>query len=453
MDRQRRWFPPRPWPAAASILLIGLAIREAFSFWTGHPYDLEVWIRTGYVVAHGTNPYLHPWPAAPGVSFGYTWQPLPSAAYLPFWPDVFGGTYLLWERIGGGNRYVFYFLLKQGPIAGDIAVACLLYRLVLRETGDARAALSALTFWSFFPYAIVIGAIWGQLDPVTTALLLAVLLTSEAKAARRSLAWGVGIFVKWVTAIFLPFELFRQRGWHRLWPLLAVPLAAGLTVLAFLAAGWGFGGLVATTSSESGGGGGGMNYARLFSLWFVADTIGTNPWVYLILTELWIPASILAGWVAARWVRTGAPGQELRALLFVTTAFLLVRWGLYEQYFLYPFALLVADVYTRHPGRRRFFYYLLAVVSAFLLVNNVLGIWFASPASAEAFTIVQNFDNSSIGGPLRYDVLDALAVLVTVGLVQLLYVLIRDDPAPKPWPWYLWPARKPGPVPTAPAPA
>ncbi|MFI5415266.1 MAG: hypothetical protein ACHQ16_06355, partial [Candidatus Lutacidiplasmatales archaeon] len=185
---------------------MGLAIREAFSFWTGHPYDLEVWVRTGYVVAHGGNPYLGAWPAVPGASFGYQTEWLTSAAYLPFWPDIFGGTFWFWERVGGGNRFVLYFLLKQGPIVGDLLVAALLYRYVLRETGDRRMATAALSFWMFFPYDILISAIWGQLDSVTTALVLAALLASEAQAAERSILWGFGIFAKWVTVIFLPLE-------------------------------------------------------------------------------------------------------------------------------------------------------------------------------------------------------------------------------------------------------
>jgi hypothetical protein len=447
LDQGGRGLHGRPWSTAASILLVGLALRELFSFWTGHPYDLEVWIRTGYVVAHGTNPYLQPWPPVPGLSFGYTAETLPSAAYLPFWPDVFGGSYLVWAHVGGGNRFFLYFLLKQGPILGDFAVAWLLYRFVLRETGDARAAIGALTFWSLFPYDIVIGAIWGQLDPVTTALLLGVLLTSEAHAARRSVTWGFGIFLKWITAIFLPFELFRQRGWRRLWPLVSLPLAAALTLVAFVAAGWGFGGLLATSTSQAGGGGGGMNYAQLFSLWFVRNAFAEIPGGFTVLTNLWIPGIFFAGFVAERWVRTGAPGQELRALLFVTVVFFLVRWGLYEQYFLYPFALLVADVYTRHPGRRPFFYYLVAVASAYLLVNNVLGIWFATPVLPQAFAVVQAFDNSPVGGAIRYDLLDGLAVLVSVSLAQLVWILLRDDPTPKPWLYHLWPFRRAPPIP------
>jgi hypothetical protein len=453
VEGRREWLGLPAGPTVGLILLLGLVIREGLSFWTGHPYDLEAWVRTGYVVAHGTNPYLQFWPPVPGVSFGYTGQNLPPAAYLPFWPDIFGGTYWLWEQVGGGNRFFLYFLLKQGPIAGDLAVAILLYRFVLRETSDRGAAIAALSFWTFFPYDIVIGSIWGQIDSVTTAIILAVLLTSEAQAARRSLAWGVGIFVKWITLIFLPLEFLRQRGVRRLWPFVGVALAGVLTLIAFVGAGWGFGGIFATATSETGGGGGGMNYAQLFGLWFVQNGLASTPLVYTILRYLWVPGVVIAGWYAARWVRTGDSGQELRALLFVTTVLLLFRWGLYEQYFLYPFALLTADVFTRHPLRRRFFYYLLGVASAFLLVNNVLGVWFLSPVSAGAFNFVQAVDSSSVWGPVRYDLLDVLAVLTTVSLVQLLWVLARDDPDPKPWLYLLWPFRRTAAASTTPDPA
>jgi len=447
----RRWFGLRPWPAAATILLVGLAVREVFSFWTGHPYDLEVWVRTGYVVSQGTNPYLGPWPAVPGVSFGYTNQLLYPAAYLPFWPDIFGGTYGLWAHVGGGNRFVLYFLLKQGPIAGDMAVALLLYRFVLRETGSARAATAALSFWSFFPYDIVIGAIWGQLDPVTTAILLAALLTTEAQASERSVAWGLGIFIKWITVAFLPLEFFRNRGLRRLWPVASVALVGLLTVVAFLAAGWSFAGIAATTTSSTAGGGGGMNWVQLANLASLQSALRTHPILYTVLAHLWIPACLVSGWYAARWVRSGNPGQQLRALLFVMVAVLLFRWGLYEQYMLYPFALLAADVYTLHPQRRRFFYFLVVLASGYLLVNNVGGIWFASPASGQAFNLVQSFDSSAVWGQVRYDLLYIFAILMTVSLVQFLIILLRDEPGPRPWllaPWTLLPAPAAPSVPT-----
>ena len=40
-----------------SLVLIGFAIREVLTWWTGSPYDMELWIRNAYFVSCGTSPY------------------------------------------------------------------------------------------------------------------------------------------------------------------------------------------------------------------------------------------------------------------------------------------------------------------------------------------------------------------------------------------------------------
>src|SRR5271155_3275329 len=206
-------FGLRPGPALAAVLLLGLALREALCFWTGQPYDFEAWIRTGYVIGHGADPYSSYWPPVPGLSIAYFDRNLTAASYLPFWSLYAGLAYLVYLVFGGGNRFVYYFLLKQGPIAGDVLTAGLLYRLIQRAADDRALALRAATFWSFFPYAILISAVWGQFDSIAVVVVLASLLVVDP--ARKNVVYGVGIFVKWVTAMFLPFEVFRRRGGER----------------------------------------------------------------------------------------------------------------------------------------------------------------------------------------------------------------------------------------------
>ena len=69
------------------LLLIGLLVREAFSFWTGHPFDFEIWVRTGLLGRARREP-LQRHALAPGVSFandfGYSFGA--AIGYLPFWP-------------------------------------------------------------------------------------------------------------------------------------------------------------------------------------------------------------------------------------------------------------------------------------------------------------------------------------------------------------------------------
>jgi hypothetical protein len=90
----------------------------------------------------------------------------------------------------------------------------------------------------------------------------------------------------------------------------------------------------------------------------------------------------------------------------------------------------------------------------FLLINNTFGIWFATPVDPQAFTVIQAFDVSPVGGQVRYDLLYLLSGVVTVALAQLVWLLVRDDPNPRPWLFYLWPAHRTGtPLPGAATPA
>ena len=112
----------------AATLFLGLLVREIFSFWTGHPSDFELWVRLGYALNHGGDPYAV-LPPVPGLSFANVFSALNAAtvAYLPFWPLVTGLMYVIYSFVGFGNRFAYYFLLKQPIIFGDLALAYLLY--------------------------------------------------------------------------------------------------------------------------------------------------------------------------------------------------------------------------------------------------------------------------------------------------------------------------------------
>jgi hypothetical protein len=427
-ERFRRLGLP---PGVGVVLLSGLALREVLSFWTGHPYDLEVWIRTGSEVAHGSNPYTSFWPSVPGASFAYLQQSLPSAAYLPFWPVLLGELYRTWLAFGGGDRFVLYFLLKQPGIAADVVSAYLLYRLAGRWGASPDRAKALLAFWSFFPYAVVITAIWGQFDSIMVALVLALLFARGA--LERNLVYGLGIFVKWLTVIFLPFEVLRERGFRRLGLLVALALPAALTLVAFLLEGWSFTGISATAVSQTHGGGLGMNYAFLLSLSPVPAVLSTVPYFYTAVAYLWAPGVVVAGAIARRWVATQGPAAELRAVLLVVTVFLLLRWGLYEQYLLYLFALLALDVAVFHPDRRGFLLFVNVLASTDLLVNNDLGIRFLSPLNGQVQPFTATIDASGTWGVARTWALAALAAIVTLTLVQLVRSLLRNEPSPRPW--------------------
>jgi hypothetical protein len=441
---------PRWWSLSSQgwlLLVGGLLVRELFSFWTGHPYDFESWVRTGYQVSRGANPYNGFLPPVPGVSFGYTSQSISSAAYLPFWPLVLGGLYRLWEVVGGGNRFALYFLLKQPAILADVASAYLLYRLALRWTFDERAAIGVLAFWSFFSYAIVITAIWGQFDSIVVVILLFLLWARGL--LERNLLYGLGIFVKWVTVIFLPLEFLRERRFRRLGVLIAVAVPIALTVAVFAAEGWSISFLTDVSTSQVHGGGLGMNLAFPLSLTGVVNVLSAIPDFYNVIQYAWVPGVILAGWVGAKWVGGNDPRSELRAMLLVVTVFLLLRWGLEEQYMLYLFAPVALDVATFHPGRRALLLFTFVLSALYLLVNNDLGLRFLTPADPGILTFTTAVDASSGWGMARTVALTILSILVAVTLVQWVRAILRDEPRPRPWLLAWWPVSEPRTSPTA----
>ncbi len=435
---------PRSLPAVAwKVLVAGLLIREGFSFWTGHPYDFEDWIRTGYAVAQGYNPYGY-LPPVSGVSISYLSINLPGAAYFPFWSLLMGGLYRLWEAVGFHNRFVLYFLLKQPPIVGDMVTAYLLYRVAEKWSGHASAGLSALTFWSFFPYAILIGAIWGQFDSIVVALILATFFYRDP--LERNILYGWGIFIKYVTAIYLPLEAFVARGWRRAYFLLAVAIPLATTVAVFFATGWGITRLVADSVAETHGNGGGMNWVGIITSGPLDTTIASIPGLDFALSYLWIPAVLIACWVAARWYAPHRPAGLLRAMVLVTTVWLLFRWGLFEQYMLYLFALLVLDTLVFHPERRPLFDWISYLSLAYLVVNNDFLIRFAAPLSPGISSFLISLDASYLYGGTRTYLILGLIVLVTVTLVQLVWTYYRDDPAPWRW-WKFEPSSRPSSTP------
>src|SRR5712692_10281452 len=186
------------------FLILGVISREALSPWTGHLWDFEVWIRNAYSVAQGMNPYV-PLPPAPGLSFAFLGQTMPSVGYLPLWSLILAGLFKTYQILPGGNRFLFYFLLKQPEVLGDIFLAYLISKIILRAGGTIDASRSALSLWLVLPYPIIISAVWGQFDSLVCLIWLSSLFTGLWLA--RSSLLGLGILLKSFPLVTVPYHL------------------------------------------------------------------------------------------------------------------------------------------------------------------------------------------------------------------------------------------------------
>jgi hypothetical protein len=372
-----------------TILVLGIVVREAFSFWTGHPFDFEIWVRTGYWVVRGFSPYA-PLQFAPGVSFANDFGNGNNAAigYLPFWPLLLGGIYELYLGVGSGDRFVYYFLVKQPIIFADVLLAFLLFAYVRRQNPDL--APKVLVLWLFSPVTIIISSIWGTFDSMAMVCVMMALL---APAGRARSAWdGVATFVKSIPVIFiLPLSYSREKRWVNFAVALGIPVLS--TAIIVLLAGWPVIDqqyTVLTTLENTL-----QVYGFPLSLWgtwvFLSTVNAFSTSTFLGVLSwgvfLWIPAVVVASLAARHWFGFGTDRSVVQSMLVITLTFLLVRGQVNEQYSIYLLGLLLIDATLWNPKRMRLFYVVSAVVIAAIVTNNVLMIRFLSPVYPNALQV------------------------------------------------------------------
>jgi len=410
-----------------TILVLGVVVREAFSFWTGHPFDFEIWVRAGYWVARGLSPYA-PLPSAPGVSFANDFGGglNPAIGYLPFWPILLAAIYGLFAVVGGGNRFVYYFMLKQPIILADVLVAFLLFVYVRRRNPDLAPKVLAL--WLFSPFTIIISAIWGTFDSLAMLFVMVALLAPAGEA--RSVWEGIATFVKSIPVLFtIPLSFSGKNGWRNFAIAFGLPVLTSLLIIYL--AGWPVTGqeytVVATLENTL------HVYGFPLSLW------GT--WVYLntlnVISDstfqvvfnwgggyFWIPAVVVASLLARRWFGFGTDRGVIQSMLVIYLTFLLVRGQVNEQYSIYLLALILIDATLWSPKRMWLFYAVSAVILSATLTNNVFLIRFLSPVYPGALQLEASLIQAT--GQLRNNLLYIEGLAFCALNVWYLAALIKE---------------------------
>ena len=367
-----------------------MLVREAFSFWTAHPFDFEIWVRAGYWVAHGVSPYTA-MPFAPGVSmandFGGPNSGIAAAVgYLPFWPALLGGLYEIYALLGSPTPFLYYFLIKQPIIICDVLTAYFLFKYVDKRGSNQSSIV--LKLWLLSPYTIVVSSIWGMFDAI--AVLFVVLALTSPPGAYRGMWAGIATFAKSVPLIY---TIPLARGPK---PIRNLAIALGIPILASLAiiwiAGWsisGQGGVGTTLGST-------LSSARgSLSLWAIAYYLNSNGMLSGSTTTAvsapagiaWIVAVPIATILAYKWFGFNTERGLVQSLILITLTFLLLRGQVNEQYALYLFAPALIDVALWSPQRRKLVLVSMAAVFAFQITNVVLFIRYATPLFPNALSV------------------------------------------------------------------
>jgi hypothetical protein len=362
-------------------LFVGLVIREALSFWTGHTYDFEIWVRLGFYMQHLGNPYTT-LPYVQGLSFA----PYPltgSISYPPLSAFIFAGIYKLYLSTGVTSRFVYYFLLKQPMVLSDLASGLFLARIALHSLGD-EPARRIFKIWMLFPYAIIVSSVWGALDPIALFLILAcVYYFQQGRMIASGITLGLAVYLKTLPVIALPVLLMQPKSGLReglqLSSLsLLIPFLG--TIVPVVGLGWGFNGLFNNLSYQV--------VIPAYGSLSAFGPLGLLPvplWARSVTGLIWLPALLLA-YLFINKHRFGL----VEGLMIAFLVFSVSRPFLPEQWAIYPLAFLLLS-------RNSIGNFVGLAIAGFsgLVANNTLLVKFFSPVSVAAFNWEFNINNLS----------------------------------------------------------
>jgi hypothetical protein len=105
------------------------------------------------------------------------------------------------------SKHEFQFIFKLPSIFADIGIAYLLWRFLEGQRSEVRLGAAAL--YLFFPPAILMGAVWGQVDALSVFfLMLSIYWISRDRPAEGAVAYVVGFIIKPQIIAALPFLAF-----------------------------------------------------------------------------------------------------------------------------------------------------------------------------------------------------------------------------------------------------
>lgn len=417
-----------------ALALLGVLVREVFAPFTGHPFDFELWVRLGYYVSRGVDPYTVTAPI-PGLSMpgagDMTW-----IGYPPTWGFFQAGLYSLFSASGLSNRFAYYLLIKQPMIAADVLCGLLILRIVASYAGRGQGA-RAFAFWLLCPVTVIVSSIWGMFDQIILMIvLLSVLLFRETR--KSALLSALGFVLKVIPIIYVPLLALSQESRRRAIQYLIV--GAGVSVIVCLApylafSGWKVDSLIGVGTDVAQKRGSSVNYWNLlfqFNL-FGGSFSPLSSTIVHILSYAWIPAVLYAAYIGGIAVKSRSAESEemlkflLLSMQFVTLVFFLTKTVINEQYVIYFLGFGLIDYYvTPAPVRRRKLFHLIWITDlAFLVANNTLMMRFFEPLSTYYQTLSSNL-TVGLAGMLRYASMDAIAMVFSILCFLYLYSLYKE---------------------------
>ena len=368
---------------------------------------MELWLRLGYFVSQGKDPYMVT-PPISGLSFpgaaNMTW-----IGYPPTWGFFQAALYKIYALSGIHDRFLYYYLIKQPMIIADVVVGYLLFKIISGYK-DESAGIRAFSFWILCPFTIVISSVWGMFDQIILVFVLGSMLFIE-ETQKSALMQALGFVFKVIPLIYLPVLALVQSSKQRMVNYFAVAIGASIffvLVPYLFFTHWSLGQLASVGVDVTHKIGNSGNYWIIFAVYSSYHSIPA--WIFQVLnpiTYAWIPAIGLASIFCVNCIRKR---ENLRrnlslSLLFITLVFFLTKSIVNEQYIIYFLGLGLVDYFLIGKKRRKILFHAIWISTfVFLAANNTYFTRFLEPLSIQYQQLDVMFENGTLGD-IRLDIM------------------------------------------------
>lgn len=206
------------------IILMVTPVYVLLAAFMGQRYDTFFMITSGIRFIDGVNPFIVSGFMPPSLKWEYPPLFIPysmlsyilmrafglhtiSNGMLNYPGTVSGFTYMAWRSFSGPFLLPYYAIVKLPMILSTIAI----YFLLVKYSPVGKG--NAVRFWILNPYVIVVGVIWGQLDVISSFLLLASLIKlKHGKTGVSALLCGLGTGFKIFPVFLIPGIIRESRN-------------------------------------------------------------------------------------------------------------------------------------------------------------------------------------------------------------------------------------------------
>jgi hypothetical protein len=238
----------------------------------------------------------------------------------------------------------FHQIFKVFPNIADLVAAALIYKILLIKKATPGKAVGWSLFYLLNPLTIIISAIHGQVDSITSMFLLGslyYLLCHRKSIVKSAILLGLAIAVKPNPLVLAPFLLFsREVGSKNMWKyflMSALPLA--IFSIPFLS-----GGVLGLTKATFG-------YVGAYDFGYAGVIRGlnyfTNASIWLPSSSVWLFWSKIVYFIALLFlfIRFLKSRELLKGVLLSCLLFLTLYFGISAQYLIWviPLAIIIRD--------------------------------------------------------------------------------------------------------------